>query len=138
MDFIPLAAAVALIWKVVDFARFLRARDVDSSLTQAVVWAVGTGVAFLLAGTNWAGGIVLGDVAMQDMSWQSLLLVGLSLGSTASAFVDFKSAIDNTDSAAIPRRAADVGRKQKTPRARVRLRTPMVVDRAQPENTPHA
>lgn len=133
MDFLPLAAAVALIWKVVDFARFIRAKDVDSSLTQAVVWVVGTAVTFLLAGTDWAGGIVLGDVALGLMSWQSLLLVGLSLGSTASALVDFKTAIDNTDSAAIPRRAADVARKQKTPRARVRLRNPMVVDRAAPE-----
>lgn len=130
MDFVPLAAAVALIWKVVDFARYLRAKDVDSSLTQAVVWAVGTAVTFLLAGTNWAGSIVLGDVALGLMSWQSLLLVGLSLGSTASALVDFKTAIDNTDSAVVPRRAADVERKK---RARVRLRNPIAVDRAASE-----
>lgn len=101
MDFVPLVAAVALIWKAVDFVRYLRARDIDSALTQAVVWVVGVLVAFLLAGTNWAGSIVIGDVQVGDMTWQSLVLIGLSLGSSASALVDFKKAVDNTDSAAV-------------------------------------
>lgn len=106
MDFVPLVAAVALIWKAVDFVRYLRARDVDSALTQTVVWLVGVGVTFLLAATNYAGGIVIGDVTLGLMNWQSLLLVGLSLGSSASALVDVKKAIDNTDSAAVPGRAS--------------------------------
>ena len=105
MDFVPLLAAVTLIWKVVDFARFIRAKDVDSALVQVVVWVVGVAVTFLLAGTNWADAIVLGDVGIGNMTWQSLLLVGLSLGSSASALVDFKRAFDNSDSAAVPRRA---------------------------------
>lgn len=106
MDFIPLLAAVTLVWKVVDFVKYLRARDVDNALTQAAVWLAGVAVTLLLAGTNFADGIVIGDVGVGTMNWQSLLLVGLSLGSTASALVDVKKAVDNTDSAAVPHEAA--------------------------------
>jgi hypothetical protein len=102
MDFVPLLAATALIWKAVDFVRFIRARDTDSALTQLVVWAVGVAVTFLLAGTNYADGIVIGDLSLGRANWESLLLIGLSLGSSASALVDFKRAIDNTDSARVP------------------------------------
>lgn len=104
MDFVPIIAVVALVWKVVDFVKYLRARDVDGALTQGVVWAAGVLAVFLLSGTNFAGGIVLGDVAVSAMNWQSLVLVGLSIGSSASALVDFKKAVDNSDSAAVPAR----------------------------------
>lgn len=108
MDFIPLVAAVALVWKAVDFVRYLQARDTANVTTQLVVWVVGVAVTFLLAGTNFADGIVIGDVGVGSMNWQSLLLIGLSLGSSASAVVDFKKAVDNTDSAAVPRRSVRV------------------------------
>lgn len=102
MDFAPLLAAIALIWKIVDFVKYLRARDGEAAITQAAVWAAGVGVIFLLAETNYADGIVLGDLALGAMNAASLLLIGLSMGSSASVLVDFKKAVDNTDSAAVP------------------------------------
>lgn len=110
MDFIPLLAAVTLVWKVVDFVKYIQARDWSNATTQVAVWLAGVGVTFLLAGTNFAEGIVIGDVGVGLMNWQSLLLVGLSLGSSASALVDVKKAVDNTDSAAVPPSSARVAR----------------------------
>lgn len=102
MDFAPLLVAAALIWKIVDFVKYLRARDVDSCITQASVWLAGVVVVFLLAATDYASGIRIGDLDLDALNGWSLLLLGLSMGSTASVFVDAKKAVDNTDSAAVP------------------------------------
>lgn len=102
MDFAPLLAAVALIWKIVDFVKYLRVRNVDAVVTQLGVWVAGVGVTLLLAATNYSDGIVIGDLPLGELNLASLILLGLSIGSTASVLVDAKKAVDNTDSAAVP------------------------------------
>lgn len=102
MDFVPLAATVALLWKVVDTAKLVRVRDVNAVVTQAVTWGAGVLLAFLLAATDFADGIPIGDMHLGHLNAASLILVGLSLGSSASVAYDFKRAIDRTDSAAMP------------------------------------
>ena len=103
MDFVPLLAAVALIWKIVDFVKYVRARDVDSIVTQLGVWLAGVAVLFLLAATDFASGVVVADSPLSQLNWASLVLVGLSVGSSASVLVDAKKALDNSDSAAVPK-----------------------------------
>lgn len=103
MDFAPLLAAIALIWKIVDFVKYLRVRNVDALVTQAGVWLAGVGVTLLLAATDYADGIVIGDLPLGDLNLASLILLGLSIGSSASVLVDAKKAVDNTDSAAVPK-----------------------------------
>lgn len=96
-------AAVALIWKLVDFAKACRVKDVDSIVTQVAVWAAGVAVVFLLAGTDFADGIdVAESYTLSSLNAASLLLIGLTIGSTASAAYDFKRAFDRSDSAAQP------------------------------------
>lgn len=102
MDFAPLLAAITLVWKIVDFVKYLRARNVDAVVTQLGVWIAGVGVTLLLAATNYADGIVIGDLALGNLNLASLVLLGLTIGSSASALVDVKKALDNTDSAAVP------------------------------------
>lgn len=102
MDFVPLAATIALLWKIVDFAKLLRVRDVNAVVTQAVTWGAGVGLAFLLAGTDFAEGIKIGGMILGHVNDSSLVLIGLSLGSSASVAYDLKRAIDRTDSAAMP------------------------------------
>ncbi len=102
MDFVPLLAAIALVWKIVDFAKYVRAKNVDAIIVQLAVWLAGVAVVFLLANTDFAGGIVVGDLVLASMKWPSLVLIGLSVGSSSSVLVDAKKAVDNTDSAAVP------------------------------------
>lgn len=102
MDFAPLLAAIALIWKLVDFAKHVRVRDTDAVVAQVAVWAAGVGVMFLLRETDFAGGVEIAGASLSALNWASVLLVGLSVGSTASAAYDIKRAIDNSDSAAQP------------------------------------
>lgn len=102
MDFAPLLVAVALIWKLVDFAKALRVRDIDAIGTQLSVWIAGVVVTFLLAATDFASGITIGDLNLDALNWASLLLLGLSIGSTGSVAYDFKRALDSSDSAAQP------------------------------------
>lgn len=102
MDFAPLLAAIALIWKIVDLVKYARARDAESVITQVAVWAAGIGVVLLLAETDYAAGIVIGDIALANLNGASLVLLGLSMASSASVLVDVKKAVDNTDSAAVP------------------------------------
>jgi hypothetical protein len=102
MDFVPLAATIALLWKIVDFAKLVRVRDVNAVVTQAVTWAAGVGLTFLLAGTDFADGIKIGDMHLGHVNASSLVLIGLSLASSTSVAYDFKRALDRTDSAAMP------------------------------------
>lgn len=101
MEFAPLLAAVALIWKLVDFVKYVRARNVDAVITQLGVWVAGIIVLLLLAATDFASGIVIGDAPLGSLNIASLILIGLTVGSSASVLVDAKKAVDNTDSAAI-------------------------------------
>ena len=102
MQFVPLVAAIALIWKIVDFAKLVRARDVNGIVTQAVVWVAGVAIFFLLASTDYATGIRIGGVVLAHLNGPSLILIGLSAGSSAAVGYDFKRAVDHSDSATMP------------------------------------
>lgn len=102
MPFVPLVAALALAWKLVDFVKQLRVRDWNAVVTQAAVWVAGIVVVFLLANTDFASGIKIGDMVLSDLNAASLILVGLSVGASASVGYDLKRSLDNTDSAAQP------------------------------------
>lgn len=101
-DFVPLAAGLALIYSSVNLLKYLKAGDVNAVVTQLVVWAAGVGVFALLAATNWADGIKVGELALGQLNFASLVLVGVSAGSAASVGFDVKKAIDKSDSAHTP------------------------------------
>lgn len=102
MDFAPLVAALALAWKIVDFLKAVRVRDVNAVFTQATAWGAGVLVIFLLAATDFASGVRVGDTNLDALNTPSLILVGLTVASAGSVLYDYKRAIDNTDSAAQP------------------------------------
>jgi hypothetical protein len=93
---------ITLILKVIDFARYARARDINGVLTQLSVWAAGTIVVLLVAQTNWAAGIQIGTMSLGHLGFWSLVFYGMSAGSAASLGKDTLKAVDNTNSAAIP------------------------------------
>lgn len=97
-----MVAAVALLWKGVDFVKYLSARDKNAVVTQLATWASGFGVTNLLAHSDFADTLELGGKMLGSMGWPSLMLIGLSMGSTASGAFDIKKALDNSDSAKTP------------------------------------
>lgn len=102
MEFLPVLAMAALTLKAVDFLRYLRAADMNGVLTQLASWVAGVAVVMLVAQTDWADGIAVGDMKLGTLGFWSLLFFGLSAGSAASFTKDGLKAIDNTNSAAIP------------------------------------
>lgn len=102
MEFVPVVAMAALTLKVIDFLRYLRAGDMNGVLTQFASWVAGVLVVLLVARTDWADGIVIGDMSLAALGVWSQVFFGLSAGSGASFVKDTLKAVDNTNSAAIP------------------------------------
>lgn len=102
MEFVPAVAMAALVLKVIDFLRYVGARDLNGSGTQLITWIAGVAVAFLVAHTEWADGIELGGAPLGKLGFWSLVFVGLTYSSLASAGKDLLKSIDNNNSAKIP------------------------------------
>lgn len=102
VQFIPVLAMAALTLKVIDFVRYLRAADVNGITTQLAAWVAGVVVVLLVAQTDWADGITVGDMNLHTLGFWSLVFYGLSAGSAASFAKDSLKAVDNTNSAALP------------------------------------
>lgn len=102
MEFLPAVAMVTLILKLIDTLRYAGARDVNGVITQLSTWAAGILVVLLVAQTDWADGIAIGDRSLGTLGFWSLVFYGMSAASAASLAKDTLKAVDNTNSAAIP------------------------------------
>lgn len=102
MEFVPIVAMAALTLKAMDFLRYLRARDINGIVTQLGAWVFSVLVAFLVAQTDWASGVGVGDQTLATINGWSVLFWGLAAGSTASFVKDTHKALDGSNSAAIP------------------------------------
>ena len=102
MEIVGLTALIAIIWKVVDFLKFVTNRDVNAAVTQLSVWLAATGVALLAREAEPFSTIGVVGTTFGDLSTPAIILFALGLGSTASGVVDLKKAIDGSDSAAVP------------------------------------
>lgn len=111
MDFVPVVAMAALTLKLVDFLRYCRAADMNGVFTQLAAWVGGVLVVLLVAQTDWADGIPVGDMSLGTINIWSIIFYGLAAGSAASVYKDTTKAIDNTNSAAIPTLVPDGQRR---------------------------
>lgn len=100
MDFIPIVVAAALVAVLIDVFRSARAGDWNGVLTPMVSWLVGVGVAILLAGSDFAADVKIGDTGytLDNVNTYTLILFGFAFGSLASKGVDVIKAIDGSDS----------------------------------------
>ncbi len=103
MEFLPALALLALVKKLIDFLRYASARDVNGVVTQLVTWVSGFGALLLAAQTNWADQIMVGDSSLAALNVWSLVFVGMTVASSASVVHDVTKAVDNKDTAAIPK-----------------------------------
>lgn len=100
--FVTTAGSLSLVKALVDFAKYVRAKDHNGYLTQLFVWVAGILVMLLLRVSDFAAGVDVGGVSLQHAAWGTIILGGLGLGSTAMLTNDFKQALDRTDSAVKP------------------------------------
>ncbi len=108
MAFAPLALLGALVYKFVDFLKFVRARNWNAAVTQLVAWAAGILAITLFANSDFASGIDFSGKTLDSLNFLSQVIIGLSATSLFSAFYDVKRAIDNTDSAKTPALVTEV------------------------------
>lgn len=94
----------ALLAKVVDMLKWIRAGQINSFITQLVVWLAAIGLVALAASSDLAGGYAIPgtSITLAHLQFSTIVLVGLGLGSTVSVGVDLRKAIDSTDSAKTP------------------------------------
>jgi len=102
MEFVPALALLALVASLINFLKYVRAGNVNGSLTQLSVWIAGILAVFLVAQTDYAAGIEMGGQALDALNAASLLFIGLQIGGLASLANELKKAIDNTDGAGKP------------------------------------
>lgn len=105
MEVVGIVGMVALVWKVVDFLRLLANLGTQRSavFTQLAAWVGAVVVVALYAGSDLGNFPVPGtDLVLDQANGWTLVVLGLAIGSTASAAVDVKQAIDNTDNATKP------------------------------------
>ena len=102
MDFVPTAAMAALVMTVVNFARYARGKDWSAVLTQALSWAGGVAAMAIYSRSDFASGVMVGDVSLAGLSGWSVVAVGLTVGAAPSVLVEGLKAIDNTRSTSKP------------------------------------
>jgi len=101
MEFVPLVAMGALVFTFVNFLRYLTNGDGKSAITQLVSWVAGVLVVLLVAQTDFADGIVVGDQALSVLNFYSLVFVGLQASSIFGFGQKVVQAIDNTQTARV-------------------------------------
>lgn len=103
MEFVPLIALGVLLWKLVDFFKFLRAKDWNAVVTQAIVWVCGIAVVILFAHSAFGDAIpVFNGLTLSGLGATEQAIVGLTVSSAGSVGYDFKKARDDSDSAKTP------------------------------------
>lgn len=103
VEFVPALALAALVLKVINLFQYLKARDVNGVGTQLSVWVAGVGALLLVAQTQFAAEIPIGELTLAQLGVWDVIFAGLSLGSTASVVYDVGyKALDNHNSAKVP------------------------------------
>lgn len=103
VDFVPALALAALVLKIIDFLRYLRAGDWNGVGTQLAVWGAGVVALFIAAQTQFADRIPIGDLNLGHLGAWDIIFAGLTVGSTASTIKDIGyKALDNNNTAKIP------------------------------------
>lgn len=99
MSFTPLAALGTLVFTFVNFLTYLRSKNWNGVLTQAIAWVAGIAGVFIAAHTQFADQIKFGAQMLSSMAWPTQLFLGLIATSILSTVNEVKKAIDNNDSA---------------------------------------
>lgn len=97
MEFVPLLAIGALTKKLVDLAKAIRTGDTNGALTMLAVAVAGVVSVLIASQTAWASTITLGGKPLGDLSFLSLVFVGVNVASFGALFgYDIPSQLDRS------------------------------------------
>jgi hypothetical protein len=102
MPIVPLVALGTIVFSLVNVLKFASGGQWNAVLTQFIAWAAGIIGIFLAGETQFASGITVGDVTLENLDAPSKLFLGLVATSLLSTVNEIKKAIDNSDSASTP------------------------------------
>lgn len=102
MEFVAITVLGALVWKFVDFLKYLKNHDWNAVLTMLSVWVAGVVAVLLFAHSDFASLVSVGSATLASLGTVSQVIIGLSATSLMSVGYDFKKSLDNTDSAKTP------------------------------------
>lgn len=99
-----LAGMLAIIVKFWDFMKMLTNLRTEKSgvITQGFVWFSAIGVTFLFSATQFGNTVEFGGITLDQTDTPTKFWIGLAIGSLGSLVVDFKQALDGSDSAKKP------------------------------------
>ncbi len=86
MEFAPIALLGALVYKFVDFLKFVKVGDWNSAGTQAVAWLAGIWL-LRFRQLGFSTGIEFGGQSLASLNFVSQVVIGLSATSLFSAFM---------------------------------------------------
>lgn len=107
LEFVPMLALIGLVYQLVNIARSARGKDLNGVITPLASMGAGVIAVLLFAQTDFASGISVGDVTLEDLNIWSQVLVGITIGSGGSVVNDALGAVDQTRSTAKPHLVED-------------------------------
>ncbi len=102
MPLVPLVALGTVVFNLVNVLKYASGRQWNSVVTQLIAWAAGVAGIFLVGATEFASGIMVGDVSLEGLDTPSKFFLGLVATSLLSTFNELKKALDRSDSASTP------------------------------------
>jgi hypothetical protein len=99
MTFNALLAVGTLVFTFVNFLTYVRSKNVNGVVTQAIAWVAGILAILIAAHTQFAPDITFGNHVLSKLDWQSQVFLGLIATSILSTVNEVKKAIDNKDTA---------------------------------------
>lgn len=88
MDFVPLVAAIALIYAIVNVIKQLQGGQTKEAVTQLLTWLVAVAIVLLLGASSFASTVQVGDWTLTSMNFAGQILFALSLASTSNVLYD--------------------------------------------------
>lgn len=102
MPFVPLVAMGSLVFTLINFLRFVTNKDGSSAITQLCAWVAGILVVVLVAHTDFASGVAIGDKTLDMIDGFGQVFVGLMASSLFGVVKVAIQAFDGNDSARVP------------------------------------
>lgn len=104
----PSGLLIALVFTTINWLRYLAGRDWNGVITQLCVWAGGVAAVFLFGSSDFGDATIPGtSITFESANGWSLLFIGLTIGSAASAFTEVVKAVDQTRTSAKPKLIPD-------------------------------
>lgn len=102
MTFVVPLLLLATVFAVINFLKYLAARDWNAVITQVIVWVGGFVVVWVAAQTTLFGNFAFNLVPLKLLKTADLIFIGFNIGSGGTFANELKKAFDRSDTATTP------------------------------------